>query len=147
MKYFSKKIKNEYGVFDSKAEYERFLYLKHQEDIGVITDLKRQVEFEIIPKLVKKVEVQLKTKTKIVERVEERPAHYTADFCYYNYQGQYVILEIKGKYLGKLADYVLRRKLIKQIVYKHNQSVGYEDWIFEEYIPTKTKKEEIILEL
>ena len=66
MKYFSKKIKNEYGVFDSKAEYERFLYLKHQEDIGVITDLKRQVEFEIIPKLVKKVEVQLKTKTKIV---------------------------------------------------------------------------------
>lgn len=140
MKYFSKKIKNEYGVFDSKAEYERFLYLKHQEDIGVITDLKRQVEFEIIPKLVKKVEVQLKTKTKIVERVEERPAHYTADFCYYNSEGQYVILEIKGKYLGKLADYVLRRKLIKQIVYKHNQSVGYEDWIFEEFIPTKTKK-------
>lgn len=140
MKYFSKKIKNEYGVFDSKAEYERFLYLKHQEDIGVITDLKRQVEFEIIPKLVKKVEVQLKTKTKIVERVEERPAHYTADFCYYNSEGQYVILEIKGKYLGKLADYVLRRKLIKQIVYKHNQSVGYEDWIFEEFIPTKTKR-------
>ena len=140
MKYFSKKIKNEYGVFDSKAEYERFLYLKHQEDIGVITDLKRQVEFEIIPKLVKKVEVQLKTKTKIVERVEERPANYTADFCYYNSEGQYVILEIKGKYLGKLADYVLRRKLIKQIVYKHNQSVGYEDWIFEEFIPTKTKR-------
>lgn len=140
MKYFSKKIRNEHGEFDSKTEFNRYLYLKHLEDVGEIRDLQRQVRFEIIPKLIKKVEVQLKTKTKIVERVEERPAHYTADFCYYNSEGQYIILEIKGKYLGKLADYVLRRKLIKQIVYKHNQSVGYEDWIFEEFIPTKTKK-------
>ena len=84
MKYFSKKIKNEHGEFDSKAEYERFLYLKDQEDRGIISDLQRQVKFEIIPKLVKQVKIQLKTKTKIVERTEELAAHYTADFVYYN---------------------------------------------------------------
>ena len=42
MKYFSKKIRNEYGEFDSKAEFERYLHLKHLEDIGVISWLKRQ---------------------------------------------------------------------------------------------------------
>lgn len=140
MKYFSKKVRNEYGEFDSKAEYERFLVLKHQEDIGVISDLQRQVKFEIIPKLIRKEKIQLKTKTKEVDRVEEMAAHYTADFCYFNEEGKYVILEIKGKYLGKLADYVLRRKLIKQLIYKHNLEVGFEDWIFEEYIPTKNKR-------
>ena len=97
MKYFSKKIRNEYGEFDSNAEFERFLYLKHQEDIGVISDLQRQVKFEIIPKLVKKVEVVLKTKTKEVEKIEEKAAHYTADFCYIDYNGQYIIEELNSR--------------------------------------------------
>lgn len=143
MKYFSKKVKNEHGVFDSKAEYERFLYLKHQEDIGVISDLQRQVEFEIIPKLMKTTPVQLKTKTKYVEKVDERAAHYTADFVYYNSEGQCVISECKGGggVLQNLADYVLRRKLIKQLIKKHNDLMGHEDWVFEEFIATrKTRK-------
>lgn len=141
MKYFSKKVKNEHGVFDSKTEYERFLYLKHQEDIGVISFLKRQVRFEIIPKLIKKEKIQLKTKTKEVYRVDEMAAHYTSDFTYINANGQFVISECKGGgTLQRLADYVLRRKLIKRIIYLHNEEVGFEDWIFEEYIPTKPKK-------
>ena len=134
MKYFSKKIRNEYGEFDSKAEFERYLYLKHQEDIGVISDLQRQVKFEIIPKLVKKVEVVLKTKTKEVVKIEEKAAHYTADFCYIDYNGQYIIEELKGGYTKNLADYVLRRKLIKQLIHKHNQETGFEDWVFEEVV-------------
>lgn len=134
MKYFSKKIKNEYGEFDSKAEYERYLYLKHLEDIGVISHLKRQVKFEIIPKLVKQVEVQLKTKTKIVERTEEMAAHYTADFCYLDHDGKYIIEELKGSYTKNLADYILRRKLIKRIVFLHNEEVGFVDWEFKEVI-------------
>lgn len=141
MKYFSKKIKNEHGEFDSKAEYERFLYLKDQEDRGVISDLQRQVKFEIIPKLVKQVKIQLKTKTKIVERTEELAAHYTADFVYYNKDGQCVISECKGGgTLQKLADYVLRRKLIKQLIHRHNELIGHEDWVFEEFVTSKKKK-------
>lgn len=134
MKYFSRKIKNKDGVFDSKAEYERFLYLRRKEEIGAISGLQRQVKFEIIPKLTKLVKVQLKTKEKVVERTEEKAAHYTADFCYYNSSGQYVISECKGKYLQSVKDYVLRRKLIKQIINKHNMEVGFEDWLFEEYV-------------
>lgn len=38
MKYFSKKIRNGHGVFDSKAEYNRYLMLKSQEDAGIISD-------------------------------------------------------------------------------------------------------------
>lgn len=139
MKYFSKKIRNEHGEFDSKAEFERYLYLKHQEDIGVISDLQRQVKFEIIPKLVKKVKVVLKTKTKEVDKIEEKAAHYTADFCYTDYNGQYIIEELKGGYTKNLADYVLRRKLIKQLIHKHNQEVGFDDWVFEEIISNGKK--------
>ena len=141
MKYFSKKVKNEYGVFDSKAEYERFLQLKHQEEIGAISYLKRQVRFEIIPKLIRKEKVQLKTKTKEVEKVEEMAAHYTADFTYVNANGQFVISECKGGgTLQKLADYVLRRKLIKRIIFLHNEEVGFQDWIFEEYTSNGKRK-------
>ena len=134
MKYFSKKIRNQDGEFDSKAEYQRYLYLKHQQDIGVISDLQRQVPFEIIPKLIITEEVQLKTKKKLVQKVAERASYYTADFCYYNHKGQYVISECKGKYLKNLKDYVIRRKLIRHLIKKHNDEVGHEDWIFEEFV-------------
>ena len=139
MKYFSKKIRNEHGVFGSKAEFERYLHLKHLEDIGVISYLKRQVKFEIIPKLVKQVEVQLKTKTKIVERTEEMAAHYTADFCYLDHDGKYIIEEQKGNYLKNLADYILRRKLIKRMIFLHNEEVGFVDWEFKEVVSNGKK--------
>lgn len=139
MKYFAKKVRNEHGEFDSKAEYERYLYLKHLEDIGDISYLKRQVKFEIIPKLVRKDEIQLKTKTKIVERTEELAAHYTADFCYLDRNGVYIIEEQKGSYLKNLADYILRRKLVKRMVFLHNEEVGFVDWEFKEVVSNGKK--------
>lgn len=140
MKYFSKKVKNQYGDFDSKAEYERFLYLKYLEDIGEIYDLKQHVEFEIIPKLVVEVPVQLKTKIKIVEKVEERAAHYTCDFTYIEKGGKYIIEEVKSKGTVLARDYPLRRKLIKQIIHKHNKDLGFEDWLFREILPPPRPK-------
>lgn len=139
MKYFSKKIITPYGVFDSKAEYERFMILDHQQSIGVISDLQQQVRFEIIPKLVKLVTVHLKTKTKTVERVDEKAAHYTADFTYYK-DGQYVIEEIKSEGTMLARDYPLRKKLIKHIIAKHNQEAGFEDWVFNEIVWQRNKK-------
>ena len=140
MKYFSKKVRNEYGVFDSEAEYGRFLFLQYLERNGEIKDLKRQVKFEIIPKLVKQVEVKLKTKTKVVERVEEMAAHYTADFTYIEKGGKYIIEECKGQYLKNLLIISYAKKLIKQLIHKHNEDMGFEDWEFREYIPA-TKKD------
>lgn len=139
MKYFSKKVKNEYGVFDSQSEYSRFLFLKYLECNGEIKDLKQQVEFEIIPKLMKTVSVTLKTKVKYVERVEERAAHYTCDFTYIEKGGKLIIEEVKSKGTMLARDYPLRKKLIKQLIHKHNEDMGFEDWEFREYIPA-TKK-------
>lgn len=140
MKYFSKKIRNEHGEFDSETEFNRYLYLKHLEDVGEIRDLQRQVRFEIIPKLIKKVEVQLKTKTKTVERVEEKAAHYTCDFTYIEKGGKYIIEEQKSQGTLLARDYPLRKKLIKQIIHKHNEEVGFEDWMFREILPPPPKK-------
>lgn len=131
MKYLARKIKNEHGTFDSKQEYETFLYLKHQEDVGIITMLERQKSFVIIPKLTKIVSKQLKTKIKYVERVDEREAVYTPDFCYWK-DGKYVIHEVKSKGTLLARDYPLRRKLIKQVIARHNKEVGFEEWVFVE---------------
>lgn len=139
MKYFSRKIKTPDGVFDSKQEYDTFLYLKHQEDIGVIANLERQKSFEIIPRLTKMVKVELKTKTKMVERVDEKAANYTPDFCYWK-DGKYVIHEVKSEGTSLARDYPLRRKLIKQVIARHNQEVGFEEWVFVETGVKKKRK-------
>lgn len=140
MKYFSKKVKNEHGNFDSKDEFDRYLYLKHMEDTGVISYLKRQVRFEIIPKLIRKEKIQLKTKVKEVDRVEEIAAHYTADFCYVDNEGKYIIEELKSNYTKNLADYILRRKLMKRMVFLHNEEVGFVDWEFKEVVSDGKKR-------
>ena len=140
MKYFSKKVRNEHGNFDSKDEFDRYLYLKHMEDTGVISYLKRQVRFEIIPKLIRKEKIQLKTKVKEVDRVEEIAAHYTADFCYIDNEGKYIIEELKSDYTKNLADYILRRKLIKRMIFLHNEEVGFVDWEFKEVVSDGKKR-------
>ena len=140
MKYFSKQVRNQYGEFDSETEFNRYLYLKHLEDVGEIRDLQRQVRFEIIPKLIKNVEVQLKTKVKIVQRVEEKAAHYTCDFTYIEKGGKYIIEEQKSQGTLLARDYPLRKKLIKQIIHKHNEEVGFEDWMFREILPPPPKR-------
>lgn len=140
MKYFSKKVKNEHGVFDSQTEYGRFLYLKHLEDIGDISNLTQQVRFEIIPKLVKYEPKVLKTKVKMISRVDEKAAHYTCDFTYMERGGKFVIEEVKTKGTMMARDYSLRKKLIKQLIHRHNEEKGFEDWVFREFIPVATRK-------
>lgn len=140
MKYFSKKIRNEHGEFDSKAEFERYLQLKQQETEGLISCLKQQVRFEIIPMTPKKVEKKLKTKTKEIEMVDERAKYYTADFTYLNSDGQYVISEVKSVGTQLARDYPLRRALIKRIIFLHNEEVGFQDWVFEEYVISNKRK-------
>lgn len=49
MKYHNKKIDSPDGKFDSKYEYEEWCNLKILEKAHVISDLRRQVSFEVIP--------------------------------------------------------------------------------------------------
>ena len=71
------KVENEYGAFDSKSEYERYLLLLDMERNGLITDLKRQVTYELLPKQTKIVRKELKTKVKEVVKVAEQDMKYT----------------------------------------------------------------------
>lgn len=121
-------------TFDSKTEAQRYAQLKHQLDIGVISDLRLQVQFEIIPKLISREEITLKTKTKTIERIAERAAHYTADFVYTNSSGQTVIEEVKSKGTMLARDYPLRRKLIRKKIAEMNEKEGFEKYTFSEII-------------
>ena len=79
------------GGYDSKKEAKRGTELKLLEKSGLITDLREQVKYQVIPK-----------------QDGERAAHYIADFAYMT-NGNLVVEDVKG---FKTADYVLKRKLM-----------------------------------
>lgn len=81
-KFNNKKMETPDGVFDSKGEWQRWLFLKDEERRGAIKDLERQVRFVLLPTQYREEVVHLKTKDKIVKRVAEREVAYTADFVY-----------------------------------------------------------------
>lgn len=94
-KYGNHKIKNAYGTFDSIKEWERFLFLFHRQKEGTISNLRRQVEYELIPTQKGTKIEHLKTKDKVVEYVIERAVHYIADFVYER-NGKTVVEDCKG---------------------------------------------------
>lgn len=109
-KYHSRKVEANGIVFDSSREADRWLELKRLEESGTITDLQRQVKFELIPT------------QKIDGRVKERPITYIADFTYYR-GGAYVVEDVKPKdktgnvpkaYKATPAyrEFVIKRKLM-----------------------------------
>ena len=107
-----KKVENEYGVFDSKSEYERYLLLLDMERNGLITDLKRQVTYELLPKQTKIVRKELKTKVKEVVKVVERPMQYTCDFTYYDKDGEFIAEEHKGSKWNVDEAVRIKKKLL-----------------------------------
>jgi hypothetical protein len=94
-KYGNKKVSTPDGTFDSKGEWMRWCFLKDQQAKGVITGLQRQVRFSLVPPVHYYKTVQLKTKTKQVERLWTQEVTYTADFVY-DFQGETVVEDFKG---------------------------------------------------
>lgn len=107
-KYGNKKIENAFGVFDSSLEFKRYLFLKDAERQGLISDLRRQVEYELLPNQYRKRIKQLKTKVKEEEYLVERKVSYLADFVYQKGDG-IVVEDAKGL---RLKDYILKRKMM-----------------------------------
>lgn len=137
-KYGSSKVEWRGMVFDSKYELKRFLYLLDLQKQGKISGLRRQTQFLLIPKATKMVEQQLKTKVKFVERCVEQQSLYHNDFTYYE-DGKYVSEEFKSQMTSKLPDYILRRKLMVQKIYKHNRK-GRSQWVFREVVYFNKRK-------
>ena len=95
-KYKSRKVVVDGITFDSQKEARRFRELCLLEKAGRITELERQVKFELIPS------------QRIDGKVVERPCTYIADFVYLE-NGKKVIEDTKG---FKTKDYIIKRKLM-----------------------------------
>lgn len=98
-KYNSRKITVDGIDFDSKKEARRFCELCLLEKAGQITNLERQVKFELIPS------------QKIDGKVVERSCTYVADFVYTE-NGKNVVEDTKG---FKTKDYIIKRKLMLHV--------------------------------
>lgn len=95
-KYFNKKVIVDGIAFDSKKEANRWCELRVYEKAGVITDLERQVGYELIPS------------QRINGKVVERACKYVADFQY-KQNGEVIVEDTKG---FKTKDYIIKRKLL-----------------------------------
>lgn len=106
-KYRNTKINYNGIIFDSKKECNRYQELLLLQKSGEISNLQRQIPFEIVPK----------TKG-------EKAAFYVADFVYEERNGQKIIEDVKSPITRKIPLYILKRKLIKYL---------YKDYLFLEY--------------
>lgn len=93
--------------FDSKKEERRYYTLLLQERDGQITDLHRQVPFELIP--VQREPDTIGPRGGVIKgKVIERACYYVADFTYKR-DGELVVEDSKGY---RTADYRLKKKLM-----------------------------------
>ena len=94
-KYKNKRTKIDGIVFDSKKEAERYVELKLLERSGVISNLQRQVCFEIVPKTSK----------------NKRARFYVADFLY-EVNGRKIIEDVKSIITKKNPVYSLKKAIV-----------------------------------
>lgn len=97
MKYHNIKIKTPDGTFDSKKEYQEWCQLKLLQKAGIIKDLERQKEFQLIPSIYTETETLKKTS-------------YYADFFYFDTTlGAWIARDTKG---FQTETYKLKKKLM-----------------------------------
>ena len=109
-KYGSKKVTYNGITFDSKKEMYRYIRLKSMQDEGLISDLRMQVPYEIIPAVYEEEIVQLKTKVKTINKCVQRAAYYLADFVYKDKDGNEVVEDAKGM---RTEKYLLKKKMMR----------------------------------
>lgn len=95
-KYGAKKVIYGDKTFDSKKECERYKELEMLEAGGIITDLRTQVSYELVPK------------QWYEGKLVERSVRYVADFVYYE-NDKLVVEDTKGV---KTPEYIIKRKLM-----------------------------------
>ena len=137
-KYGAKKVMFKGMEFDSRKELERYMLLLRLQKAGKISGLRRQVGFTIIKKVIKLVPVQLKTKVRYDQKVVEQEARYHCDFLYEE-NGRIVVEEFKSWKTSQLSDYILRRKLMINKIYDHNERPNRKQWVFREVIYSNDK--------
>ena len=97
-------------IFDSRKEAKRYLFLKDLERSGDISNLHRQVTYELLPAVTEQVIIRLKTKLKSTIRTLQRPITYRADFVYCRY-GKVITEDVKASPKMIPADFKIKEKL------------------------------------
>lgn len=97
-KYGAKKITIDGITFDSKKEANRYCELRLLERAGVISQLKRQVRYTLIPK-----------------QEGERACEYIADFVYHDKESNKEVVEDVKSKATRTDAYIIKRKLMKHI--------------------------------
>ena len=103
MKYGNQRIETEDGWFDSMKEANRYEELKLMEQAQIITRLKRQVPFELLP---------------ACDRYK-RPLFYIADFTYYKIGADRLIFvaeDVKSAATAKDKTYKIKKRMMYQIL-------------------------------
>ena len=106
-KYHNRKIERDGLVFDSAKEYRRWCDLQLLQASGMISNLRRQVEFPLLPVQREPDTVGPKGGRK-KGKVIEKGVSYVADFVY-DEDGQQVVEDTKGM---RTREYILKRKLM-----------------------------------
>lgn len=99
-------------VFDSHKEARRWDELTLLQRAGKITDLQRQVRYELIPAQYQTYERFSKKGERLKDgvRLLERKVEYVADFVYTAAEtGETIVEDAKGM---RTKDYILKRKLM-----------------------------------
>ena len=102
-KYRNQKVVTPHGTFDSKREYRRYQELLLLQRAGKISELRRQVKYELLPS------------QRLNGKCVERPLYYIADFVYTKDNGEVVVEDVKGyrdPASAGYAKYVIKRKLM-----------------------------------
>ena len=107
-KYKNEKVEFDGIKFDSKRERDRYMVLKDAERRGVISELKCQPKFTLIPAQYHEEEKQLKTKVKMVKKCDFLAITYTGDFQYVK-DGNIVVEDVKGMVT---PEYKLKEKMM-----------------------------------
>lgn len=111
-KYGNRKVEYKGMTFDSARERDRYIFLCDAQEKGLITDLRLQPRFELLPAIHELVEMQLKTKTKKVSRCVQKAVEYRGDFEYVRTSDGVKVVEdvkISPKLLPK--EFVLKEKM------------------------------------
>ncbi|WP_233202209.1 DUF1064 domain-containing protein [Parabacteroides provencensis] len=102
-KYRNKKVLG----YDSKKEKRRAEELKLLQRAGMISELKEQVKFELIPSHYENIN----GKKKCIERA----CHYIADFVYVE-NSKLIVEDVKSPITRKNKEYIIKKKLM---LYQH----------------------------
>lgn len=102
-KYGAKRV----GNHASHKEHDRANQLKLWQRAGLISDLREQVPFELIPAQYGQCGTDLKGRPVLV--CVEKSCKYVADFVYTDADGRTIVEDTKG---FRTKDYIIKRKLM-----------------------------------